>query len=155
MARVRNDAGIAEFVALTEHKQRDLLLEYANNGGRLHKACKTIGMNPIQHHRWKRTDENYAKAFDIAEDMSVDVLLDAMKEVVVEPQTKGKPLPNIISGMFLIKAKRSEYKDNFIANSQAGPVSINFTFAPKLAEKDITPTQETITHDLNMTKQED
>jgi hypothetical protein len=103
-------------------RQRALLEAYVETG-QVVSACKAARVCRSDHYKWMKTDRAYAEAFELADEMSADLLEDEVlkraKDGVVEAVFyQGKPVGarRIYSdglAMFLLQGKRPQkYRQN-------------------------------------------
>lgn len=63
----------ALFPTISHSKKRALLLAYAETG-RLREACRAAAMDHKLHYYWKRTDPDYAAAYEDAQQIAGELL---------------------------------------------------------------------------------
>jgi len=130
---------IPQFHRITNPKKRRWLVAYARCGT-ISGSTKITGMDWRNHYHWLHKDEDYKKAFEQAKQIAGDFIEDS----IIEAATSGDEVPVIYEGkitghyqrksdilrMFVLKARKPEYRDNFAAQSIAGPVNVQIVMAP-------------------------
>ena len=115
------------------------MVAYANVGT-ITGASKLTGMDWRNHYHWLTKDKDYKDAFEFAKQIAGDLIEDA----IVEAATAGDDIPVIYEGqirghykrksdilrMFVLKARKPEYRDSFNPQSSYAPISLAIVYPP-------------------------
>lgn len=111
-------------VVIKESEWNYLLLEIARCGGNVTKACEIANIDRHQAYHRREEDDEFARDWRTAEELGVDGLIDegrrrAFQGVERPVYQGGKKVGSITETsdsllMFMIKAKRPEYRDKSV-----------------------------------------
>ncbi len=130
----------AHYTKCTPKKKADFLREL-RNGGLVNKAAAACRLSRSVLYQHKRRSATFANAWDVAVDESVDlVLIEEARRRAVDGVKKPLHNKGVLTGayvreysdsllMFLIKARRPEYRQStlFGKGDGDGPVTVSFT----------------------------
>lgn len=114
--------GEGAFDHLDNIKKRRVLQHYINTGGQVGKSCRLAGISHQTHYNWLAADPDYAAAYALAQERSLDVI----EQEIIRRGVKGWKEPIIYQGkvtghvrrysdnllMFLAKRRDPLYRDN-------------------------------------------
>jgi hypothetical protein len=117
--------------AETPAKKRRFLEILVETGGNVTAACKSIKIGRATAYRWREDDEDFARHWDIAHDLSTQ----ALEDECIRRATIGTPRPVFFQGkivgsireksdillIFMLKARKPEvYRDKFEGRGPSG-----------------------------------
>lgn len=110
------------FPGVVDHHKLRLLWIYATSGqGKLLRSCRMALIDNQKHYRWLQNDPEYAAAFDKADHMAADYLIEQVRKRATEGEK-----PSDLLLMFALKAKRPEYRDHYqVSHEHSGTVTIS------------------------------
>lgn len=128
------------FEHLDDVKKRRVLQHYVNTGGQVGKSCRLAGISHQTHYNWLAADPDYAAAYALAQERSLDVI----EQEIIRRGVKGFKEPIIYQGkvtghvrrysdnllMFLAKRRDPLYRDNpqlALGLKAAGDVKISLS----------------------------
>jgi transposase-like protein len=116
-------------------KKKELFLEAYKQCGTIVQACRETGIGRTTIYMWRNDDPEFLKALDVAEDEATESLIaearrrahDGVDKPIYYKGSKVDTVKEFSDTllMFLIKAKRPEYRDKNVTELQTPETGLN------------------------------
>jgi hypothetical protein len=145
---VREIRRIPEFQPLRPKQLRFIVGLFRSNLI-VEKASRRSGVMWRNHYYWMKHDEEYRQAVEKVKEMLGDLL----EATMLDDAIIGREAPIVYKGevtgsireinaqerIALLRGLKPQYRDNYLAANQVGPVNVRFIFAPSSPEKQSAP----------------